>query len=63
MNTPVRRCPICKKPRVAEHAPFCSKRCRDRDLGAWLTDSYAVPAEPVDPESIGPGNLGEESDD
>ncbi len=52
MNTPVRRCPICKKPRVEEHAPFCSQRCRDRDLGAWLSDSYALPAEPVDPESI-----------
>ncbi|MXP09879.1 DNA gyrase inhibitor YacG [Pseudoblastomonas halimionae] len=54
-----RPCPICKKPRSEEFAPFCSKRCRDRDLGAWLTDSYAVPGQPVDPATI----AHEESDD
>ena len=27
-----RKCPICGKPRVEAHAPFCSTRCRDRDL-------------------------------
>ena len=29
-------CPICGKPRVAEYAPFCSRRCADIDLGRWL---------------------------
>jgi endogenous inhibitor of DNA gyrase (YacG/DUF329 family) len=24
------------------HFPFCSARCRDRDLGQWLNGSYAV---------------------
>jgi endogenous inhibitor of DNA gyrase (YacG/DUF329 family) len=36
-------CPICPKPRKAEHAPFCSARCRDRDLMQWLSDGYALP--------------------
>jgi endogenous inhibitor of DNA gyrase (YacG/DUF329 family) len=47
-----RLCPICKKPRSTEFAPFCSSRCRDRDLARWFTDSYAVPGPPADPEDI-----------
>ncbi|OYX62170.1 MAG: DNA gyrase inhibitor YacG [Novosphingobium sp. 32-60-15] len=49
---PIRRCPICRKPRVEEHAPFCSTRCRDRDLLQWLDEGYALPGLPVeiDPE-------------
>lgn len=47
-----RPCPICKKPRVEEFTPFCSQRCRDKDLAAWFTDGYAVPGEPVPPEDI-----------
>ena len=27
-----RPCPICRKPRAEEFAPFCSSRCRDLDL-------------------------------
>jgi endogenous inhibitor of DNA gyrase (YacG/DUF329 family) len=45
-------CPICRKRRSAEFAPFCSARCRDRDLGRWLSDGYAVPGPPADPEDI-----------
>lgn len=51
---PVRRCPICGKPRVEQHAPFCSSRCRDRDLMRWLDEGYAIP---------GPSTLGGEDDD
>jgi uncharacterized protein len=43
------RCPICKTPTDSEvHAefPFCSERCRDRDLGNWATEKYVV-SEPV----------------
>jgi len=43
----VARCPICGKPTVQEHRPFCSKRCVDVDLGRWLKGSYAVPGDPV----------------
>ena len=42
-SAPTRKCPICTKPRSAEHAPFCSLRCRDRDLVQWLADGYALP--------------------
>lgn len=46
---PIRKCPICGKPRSAEHAPFCSLRCRDRDLVQWLDDGYALPGPPLPP--------------
>lgn len=45
-------CPICKKPRNPEFHPFCSSRCRDRDLNQWFTDGYAVPGRPAAPEEI-----------
>jgi uncharacterized protein len=45
-----RPCPICRKPRVAQFAPFCSARCRDRDLGNWFTDNYSVPGPPAPPD-------------
>lgn len=38
-----RPCPICGKPAVHEHSPFCSPRCRQVDLHKWLTGSYAIP--------------------
>jgi endogenous inhibitor of DNA gyrase (YacG/DUF329 family) len=41
------KCPICGKPQVEEHRPFCSKRCADVDLGRWLEGRYAVPGAPV----------------
>ncbi len=45
-------CPICKKPRVEAHTPFCSDRCRDRDLSRWFGDGYAVPGRQAAPEEI-----------
>lgn len=42
-----RKCPICGKPRKEEHHPFCSTRCKDRDLVRWLDDGYALPGPPV----------------
>ena len=45
-------CPICRKPRHPDHHPFCSTRCRDRDLARWFSDSYAVPGPPADPEEL-----------
>ena len=51
MITSTRKCPICGKPRIAEHSPFCSTRCRDRDLVKWLDDGYAIPGPAEDPES------------
>lgn len=37
------KCPICRKPAVADYRPFCSKRCADVDLQRWFTGAYAVP--------------------
>ncbi len=42
-------CPICGLPASRDHGPFCSKRCKEVDLGRWFSDSYAIPAvEPPD---------------
>ncbi len=52
------KCPICKaETDSAVHAefPFCSARCRDRDLGNWASEKYVV-SEPVfDEEELGQG--------
>jgi endogenous inhibitor of DNA gyrase (YacG/DUF329 family) len=52
------RCPICKVETDSEaHTdfPFCSERCRDRDLGNWASEKYVV-SEPVfDEEDLAEG--------
>ncbi|MEM6826720.1 MAG: DNA gyrase inhibitor YacG [Pseudomonadota bacterium] len=53
-------CPICGKPRVPEFAPFCSQRCKDRDLARWFGDGYAVPGRPASPEEIASGDWPEQ---
>ncbi len=43
------KCPICKAPTdSAVHGdfPFCSERCRLRDLGNWASEKYVV-SEPI----------------
>ncbi len=43
------KCPICKtETDSAVHAefPFCSERCRERDLGNWASEKYVV-SDPV----------------
>lgn len=45
-------CPICDKPPMESYSPFCSKRCAMVDLGNWLGERYAIPAEaPDEPEN------------
>jgi uncharacterized protein len=39
---PADRCPLCRKPVVKAHAPFCSQGCKDRDLLNWLGEGYKV---------------------
>jgi len=41
-EAPTRPCPICGKPAVTAHRPFCSARCREVDLHRWLSGAYAV---------------------
>lgn len=39
------RCPICKTPTdsaINAEFPFCSERCRQRDLGNWAAEKYVV---------------------
>ena len=36
-------CPLCGKPSAPDHAPFCSRGCKDRDLLHWLDDGYRIP--------------------
>ena len=62
MNNRVRLCPICKKSRVEEFTPFCSSRCRDRDLSQWFGDGYAVPGRPALPEEIAAEVVREQKD-
>jgi endogenous inhibitor of DNA gyrase (YacG/DUF329 family) len=45
-------CPICRKPPSLEHAPFCSRGCKDRDLLRWLDEGYRIPGPPTDPERV-----------
>lgn len=41
-------CPVCGKPMDPKHRPFCSPRCRQVDLGRWLSGNYAIPGEPAE---------------
>jgi len=38
-------CPICGRMQNAVHRPFCSRRCREIDLGRWFSGTYAVPTD------------------
>ena len=49
------KCPICKiETDSAIHAdfPFCSERCRERDLGNWASEKYVVSDPIFDEEEI-----------
>jgi endogenous inhibitor of DNA gyrase (YacG/DUF329 family) len=52
-------CPLCERPEAPEHAPFCSRGCKDRDLLNWLGEGYRSAGPPADPERVDSG----ESDD
>ena len=45
-------CPICGKPPSDEHAPFCSRGCKDRDLLKWLGEGYRIPGPPAAPDGV-----------
>ena len=46
------KCPTCGRSiewsEASPFRPFCSERCRLIDLGAWLTEKHAIPAEDVE---------------
>ena len=45
-------CPLCGKPASGEHAPFCSRGCKDRDLLKWLGEGYRIAGPSADPEAL-----------
>jgi endogenous inhibitor of DNA gyrase (YacG/DUF329 family) len=45
-------CPICGKPEVEQHAPFCGPRCKDRDLLKWLGEGYRIAGPPAEPDRL-----------
>lgn len=42
---------------AAQHAPFCSQGCRDRDLLNWLGEGYRLPGTQAPAEQISHGGL------
>jgi len=50
------RCPKCSESfnyYDSSYRPFCSKRCKEIDLGNWLLESYKVPSkEPLSDNDI-----------
>lgn len=50
------QCPICEGEVAARDEnkafPFCSTRCKQRDLGKWLDGNYAFAGPPASPHDI-----------
>ena len=44
-----KNCPMCGQPPATEHAPFCSRGCKDRDLLKWLGEGYRIPGPKTEP--------------
>lgn len=53
-NVHTGHCPTCDKTFIYTHndeapnRPFCSRRCREIDLGKWLNEEYRV-SDPIRP--------------
>ncbi|MCL6741294.1 DNA gyrase inhibitor YacG [Sphingomonas sp. RB56-2] len=45
-------CPLCGKPTSADHAPFCSRGCKDRDLLKWLGEGYRIAGPPAQQDGL-----------
>jgi endogenous inhibitor of DNA gyrase (YacG/DUF329 family) len=52
MMSPAALCAHCGKPVTAEHAPFCSRGCRDRDLLKWLGEEHRIPGRPATADGL-----------
>lgn len=45
------KCPVCKKETEWEgnpFRPFCSERCKTKDLGGWASEEYTIEGEKVE---------------
>jgi uncharacterized protein len=53
----VQPCPICRAPvllageAASPHRPFCSRRCKLLDIGAWVDGDYRISRE-LAPEDL-----------
>jgi|GEM_PF-277787 len=55
LNSMKLKCPICRLPVDSEtnpEFPFCSERCRERDLGNWAMEKYKVAAPMMDESEL-----------
>jgi endogenous inhibitor of DNA gyrase (YacG/DUF329 family) len=54
-----RTCPICKTltdSDTHQEYPFCSERCRQRELGNWASEKYVVSDPVFDLDELEAGN-------
>lgn len=51
MKQRVSTCFICGKEAAAPFLPFCSARCKQLDLGNWLSGRYSIPATDQTPDN------------
>ena len=59
MSPPIVKCPTCRREidwSSSEFRPFCSDRCRLIDLGAWLSETHAIPGDAPENEDSGPAD-------
>ena len=54
---------MCGEPPSPEHAPFCSRGCKDRDLLKWLGGGYSMPGPPADSDGLDSEGLDSERGD
>ncbi len=52
MPPALKPCSLCGKPASDEHAPFCSRGCKDRDLLKWLGGGYSIPGPPAESDGL-----------
>jgi hypothetical protein len=60
---PRQPCPICGRPAVKAHRPFCSARCADADLGNWVSGRYRIPTDEEPEEAFESGTIQPDSDE
>jgi uncharacterized protein len=51
------RCPVCKEWsewKDNPFKPFCSEKCKKRDLGNWATEAYRISGSDDEKEDPGP---------
>ena len=56
-------CPICGKPPIERHKPFCSPRCVEIDLGRWLKGGYRIETDERPPDGTGEAATACDEDD